>query len=605
MEQLEVYTGIDKDDKVVKGELVGKYISGVITNLDILDIINPQTNINNTKLKDYDAPWFSLIYNSTFNKIMIESENSGSALVSLNNISGDLELVGPVVSAYRGSITDEYIYYFPKDDIYKFTNDENATLDISIAFANSLISATSSNANEIIFYPNGKVSITGDKSDYDLSLTFNEGYYTLPWYTIKATGKNMNSVSFEQAPNGVMLISDNFTNVKIIGENDIENVELIFSTDKGSVLIKNDGNTLSVYTDSNSDGIYDTKIAQSAESPNNTNNGNNNSSDNSNSDVTISQANKGKSDENNNNETIFPYSHGLISGLTEEQNKILETALKNIGLTSAGLSTHITVSTEIDESKTPLYVKIEIEYDGEFDPTKISYYRLNDDDTFTAVPTEYNSETNKITIYANKSGIYVPIINENSFTDIKETDWFYQYVNKAVTMGIVNGRSKEIFDPLTSASYADTVAMLFRAMGISPNAQVENDSWSNSYIDKAVSLGIYDNEWNAIDVITRERMSMIVANSLKMLDVVEKLTESEVNELFNDLIDSDEISKEAKEAMAICIKSGLIIGVNTEIPTIDPQGNFTRAQMATIAVRLRKLFIEKIETRDSKERGSL
>ena len=285
------------------------------------------------------------------------------------------------------------------------------------------------------------------------------------------------------------------------------------------------------------------------------------------------------------------------SGLTEEQKKLLTTALKNSGLISVGLGIYITVPTEVEESKPILYVKVEIDGDSEIDPTKITYYRLNNDGTFTPVPTVYNSKTNKIIIYANKSGVYVSIINKLSFDDVKETDWFHGYVYGSVNLGIVNGRNKKIFDPLTSASIADTVVMLFRAMGISQNVEGKNDDWSKPYIDKAVALGIYDNKWKSNDVITREKMAMIVANSFKMLGISKDLTDIEIDEILKNFIDKDKISIDSKKAMAICVKEGLIIGVNEKILTIDPQGNFTRAQMSTIAVRFRKLFIDKIKTK--------
>ena len=293
-----------------------------------------------------------------------------------------------------------------------------------------------------------------------------------------------------------------------------------------------------------------------------------------------------------NNKTIT-----TISELTEEQKKLLEQALKKAGLTSAGKGIYITVPIDIDENEKPLYVKVKVDYIDNFDPAKISYYRLNDDGTFTPVPTEYNSNKGEIIIYANTSGIYVSVINENSFSDVNETDWFYKYVNEAVALGIVNGRSKKIFDPLTATSFADTVAMLFRAMGISQNEIIANEYWGKPYVDKAVLLKIYNEKWQADKVITREEMAIITANSLKMLGISKSLTNEEINEILKNFCDIDNIMAEAKEAMAICVKEKLIIGVSEEIPTLDPQGNFTRAQMATIAIRFRKLFIEKITTK--------
>ena len=233
-------------------------------------------------------------------------------------------------------------------------------------------------------------------------------------------------------------------------------------------------------------------------------------------------------------------------------------------------------------------------YDGDNSLIEEQYFNDVDISNSTVITTNTNKNENiMLNIDENGDGIIDktinPIMNEVSFSDVKPTDWFYPYVKEAVALEIVNGRSKTIFDPYTSAAYADTVAMMLRAMNMSPDKNNAND-WSKPYIDKAVSLEIYDSKWKATDIITRERMAMIVSNSLKMLGISEDLTDKEINEILKDFIDKDKISAEAKEAVAICIKEGLITGVNETIPTLDPQGNFIRAQMATIAVRFKKLL---------------
>ena len=187
--------------------------------------------------------------------------------------------------------------------------------------------------------------------------------------------------------------------------------------------------------------------------------------------------------------------------------------------------------------------------------------------------------------YAIENNLTYVIDSDLTFTDVKTTDWFYPYVKDAVKAGIVNGRSETIFDPKTVATYADTVVMMLRAMNISPDKTDTNSHWSEPYINKAISLGIYDSAWVAGEIITRERMAMIVAASLGVSVTDEKLTSDETDDILEDFVDSDKVSEEAREAMAVCIKSGLITGVNEKIPTLDPQGEFTRAQMAAIAVR--------------------
>jgi len=572
------------------------------SDIDILDPYNPQKA--NLKLKNIQAN--NNLQNNLLNsygntKLIINADNGKSANIDSLLINGNLE-VYPFFSNSaldKTAITNDIsVLISDVDNTYIISNQEdNSKMDLSMSYLNNLSSGICSNGNSMTFSPNGTISIDMNNSDYTLMQVHDNGYSNIPWHTIIISGENANNISLERIGDDILFSSDNMQNIVVTGENDVETVILNFSTYGENVLIKAEDNILVAYIDTNDDGIFDTLVTNSKNDNKTNENNNNGEHNNSNDNYYVydnSQVNQEKIDDIDEIDVDDTILDTLISELTEEQKNILNMALKNIGLISINDGIYVTVPTKIDKNKTPLYVKADVSYNDKFNPTQISYYRLNSDGTFTPVPTIYNSETNKIVIYANESGIYVPIINEFSFTDVKSEDWFYEYVNEAVKLGIVNGRSKEIFDPLTANSYADTVAMLFRAIGISPN-QKNNNDWSKPYIDKAILLGIYDKEWKANDIITREKMVIIMANSLKILGICNELTDIEIEEILKDFIDKDKISIEAREAMAICIKERLVVGVDKEIPTLDPQGKFTRAQMATIAVRFRQLFIDKIE----------
>ena len=62
-----------------------------------------------------------------------------------------------------------------------------------------------------------------------------------------------------------------------------------------------------------------------------------------------------------------------------------------------------------------------------------------------------------------------PKTKDNPFTDVKESDWFYKPVLWAVEQGITNGTSATTFTPAQTCTYAHVLTFLYRAAG-SPNA---------------------------------------------------------------------------------------------------------------------------------------
>ena len=79
---------------------------------------------------------------------------------------------------------------------------------------------------------------------------------------------------------------------------------------------------------------------------------------------------------------------------------------------------------------------------------------------------------------------------ENPFTDVEESDYFYNAVLWAVSEGITTGKSADIFDPEATATRAEVVTMLWRAEG-EPDAVGDeeitfSDVKDNRYYTQAV-----------------------------------------------------------------------------------------------------------------------
>jgi len=111
-------------------------------------------------------------------------------------------------------------------------------------------------------------------------------------------------------------------------------------------------------------------------------------------------------------------------------------------------------------------------------------------------------------------------INTNAkFTDVKSSDWFYNYVLTAKVAGIVNGTGNGIYDPASKVKTQDAMIMISRVMelykGSINKATVlgfDNTSdYAKKNISHLVSLGFVSSSFSAGNKnITREEMAELV-----------------------------------------------------------------------------------------------
>ena len=176
---------------------------------------------------------------------------------------------------------------------------------------------------------------------------------------------------------------------------------------------------------------------------------------------------------------------------------------------------------------------------------------------------------------------------KNPFTDIKETDWFYDAVKYVNENGLMKGISDTEFAPENNITRAMFVTVLYRIENEPQTiASAFNDIESGSYYEKAVAwanangivLGVSEDRFAPNDNITREQMAAIIYRyaAFKGYDMT-----ANGNTNYKD---NDDISDYAKSAVIWASEKAVMTG-NTD-GSFAPKANTTRAQAAAVFMRV-------------------
>ena len=179
------------------------------------------------------------------------------------------------------------------------------------------------------------------------------------------------------------------------------------------------------------------------------------------------------------------------------------------------------------------------------------------------------------------------------FIDVNTKEWYHPYVDYAVTHGLFGGTSGNTFEPETAMTRAMLVTVLWRSEGQPKGYQntfsdvnAKDGSW---YIDavawaaaNGVVNGVGNGKFDPEGKITREQMAAILFRYAQ-----KKGIDTSRRGDLSGFPDANRISDYAKEAVYWTVGEGIINGSDGKLL---PQGNATRAQVATILMR----YIENI-----------
>ena len=192
---------------------------------------------------------------------------------------------------------------------------------------------------------------------------------------------------------------------------------------------------------------------------------------------------------------------------------------------------------------------------------------------------------------------YAIVIDDHShatidlpFSDVSDSDWFYDPVVWIYNEGLMTGTSATTFEPNTSTTRAMIVAMLARLENVTSAdsagfTDVSGSDWYATAVNWAASEGIVggfgDGTFQPNAPITREQMASILYRyaEYKGVDVSARAELSGY---------ADAPSPWAADVMQWAVAEGLLAGVTDD--QLQPQGQATRAQVAAIMQR----FLENV-----------
>ena len=178
------------------------------------------------------------------------------------------------------------------------------------------------------------------------------------------------------------------------------------------------------------------------------------------------------------------------------------------------------------------------------------------------------------------------------FTDVDENDWFYDAVKYAYENELMSGTALDTFSPDTNTTRGMIVSILYRLEGspaITERAaftDVESGQYYADAVAWAAANGIvsgYDAfTFGPNDNITREQMASILYRYAQYKGI-----DTSAAGNLAAFSDNASISAYARTAISWAVGEGLVSGMGDG--TLAPQGQATRAQVASILMRFAQM----------------
>jgi len=251
----------------------------------------------------------------------------------------------------------------------------------------------------------------------------------------------------------------------------------------------------------------------------------------------------------------------------------------------------------VNVSKFNSYVERTVAMPDGIDPSKITTgVVLNSDGTFSHVPTtivviggKYYAKISSLT-----NSTYTVIWNPIAFKDV-EKHWAKDYVNDIGSRLIDSGVGNGNFAPNMAITRAEFASMIVKALGLKGtnfSDKFSDVKKSDSYYkdiytadEYGIIAGYSNGKFGTQDLITRQQAMTMISKAMKISGMDGSITETDISSQLNLFKDSGDIYSSAKQAASICIKYGIFGGSKGKL---TPKGNITRAESATIIVKLLK-----------------
>ena len=165
------------------------------------------------------------------------------------------------------------------------------------------------------------------------------------------------------------------------------------------------------------------------------------------------------------------------------------------------------------------------------------------------------------------------------FTDVTSGSWYYDGVKYVCDNGLMNGTSANEFNPNANTTRSMIVTILARMEGVNTSGGA---TWYAAGREWAMGAGISDGT-NMTGKITREQLAAMLYRYVKL-----KGYDVSASADISGYTDASSVSSWATDAMRWAVSAGLINGRTAT--TLAPQGNATRAEVASILMRFMQKY---------------
>lgn len=186
---------------------------------------------------------------------------------------------------------------------------------------------------------------------------------------------------------------------------------------------------------------------------------------------------------------------------------------------------------------------------------------------------------------------YAVVENKVKFKDLASVQsWAGRQIEVVAAKGAIEGKKPGVFAPKDSVTRAEFAKMLIRALNLENSfatesfTDVKDNDWFAPYVAAAVELGIINGrtttKFAPHDKITRAEMATMIARALKVTQSV--TDENNADSILKQFADADKIGAAYKQAVAFAADKGLVVGSNGKF---NPKKNATRAEAAVMIYR--------------------
>ncbi len=175
--------------------------------------------------------------------------------------------------------------------------------------------------------------------------------------------------------------------------------------------------------------------------------------------------------------------------------------------------------------------------------------------------------------------------------DVAEKAWYFDYVLDAVDEELMEVQEEDKFNPEETVTKQEVADALYKISQRDEKVETKKESKATKEVNTlewAVKKSVMREADQAEDTLTREEVARYVYSYARNVEGHKKLTTRQKQDNEVKFEDKNKISPLASEAVLWCNMNKIIIGRPDN--TVGPNDNATRAEAATIFVRMNDFF---------------